>query len=147
VFDSFRTLLARHLFSPLQGATWEEWWPLLARHRCAVDPQYWPRAALLTLAGLSNSAFARLEEWKYGQGIDATVVRPLLFILGHYRSGTTHLHNLLSLDPQFAYPRRFATGCFQAYGSSAMPAIIGQRFIDGTVRDVCRDEEGAGRPR
>ena len=30
-----------------------------------------------------------------------------LFILGHYRSGTTHLHNLLALDPQFAAPTFF----------------------------------------
>ena len=33
--------------------------------------------------------------------------RPPLFILGHYRSGTTHLHNLLALDPQFAAPTFF----------------------------------------
>ena len=30
-----------------------------------------------------------------------------MFILGHYRSGTTHLHNLLALDPQFAAPTLF----------------------------------------
>jgi hypothetical protein len=104
VLDYLRVHLARHLFSPLQGATFAEWWRLLVRHRCAIDPRYWPRAALLTLAGLSNSALARLEEWKYGRRIDAAQVRPPLFILGHYRSGTTHLHNLLALDPRFAYP-------------------------------------------
>lgn len=26
-----------------------------------------------------------------------------IFVVGHWRSGTTHLHNLLSQDPQFAY--------------------------------------------
>ncbi|WP_427846519.1 sulfotransferase [Aromatoleum aromaticum] len=31
-------------------------------------------------------------------------IKPPIFVLGHWRSGTTHLHNLLSLDPQFAYP-------------------------------------------
>jgi hypothetical protein len=31
-------------------------------------------------------------------------VRPPLFVLGHWRSGTTHLHNLLAQDEQFAYP-------------------------------------------
>ena len=30
-----------------------------------------------------------------------------LFILGHYRSGTTHLHNLLALEPQFSAPNFF----------------------------------------
>jgi hypothetical protein len=62
VFDSLRVFLARHLFSPLQGATAGDWWRLLVRHRFAIDPHYWPRAALLTLAGLANSAFARWEE-------------------------------------------------------------------------------------
>lgn len=28
---------------------------------------------------------------------------PPLFVIGHWRSGTTHLHNLLSQDPQFGY--------------------------------------------
>lgn len=28
---------------------------------------------------------------------------PPLFVIGHWRSGTTHLHNLLTQDPQFGY--------------------------------------------
>jgi len=28
---------------------------------------------------------------------------PPLFVIGHWRSGTTHLHNLLTKDPQFGY--------------------------------------------
>lgn len=35
-----------------------------------------------------------------------------IFIVGHWRSGTTHLHNLLSRDPQFA---------FIDFGQTAMP--------------------------
>jgi len=35
-----------------------------------------------------------------------------IFIVGHWRSGTTHLHNLLSRDPQFA---------FLDFGQTAMP--------------------------
>ena len=42
-----------------------------------------------------------------GDRIEATRVEAPLFILGHYRSGTTHLHNLLALDPQFAAPTFF----------------------------------------
>ena len=41
-----------------------------------------------------------------GSASGARVEAPL-FILGHYRSGTTHLHNLLALDPQFAAPTFF----------------------------------------
>ena len=32
--------------------------------------------------------------------------RPI-FIIGHYRSGTTYLHNLMAKDPQFAFPTMF----------------------------------------
>ena len=42
-----------------------------------------------------------------GGGSRPTQVHAPLFILGHYRSGTTHLHNLLALDPQFAAPTFF----------------------------------------
>ncbi len=43
---------------------------------------------------------------RYGRTkVDAAAV----FILGHYRSGTTYLHELLSLDPRFASPNRFQT--------------------------------------
>jgi hypothetical protein len=92
VVDSLRCFLARHLFSLLQGVTFADWWRLLARNRFAVDPPYWPRAAQLTLASLANSALARLEERRFGPRIDKVQVEPPLFILGHYRSGTTQLH-------------------------------------------------------
>jgi hypothetical protein len=104
VLSKLRVLLARHLFSPLQGATFSDWWRLLRRHRFAIDAPYWPRALNLTAASLANSSSAWLEGRVYGRRIEAVQVRPPLFILGHYRSGTTHLHNLLALDRQFGYP-------------------------------------------
>ena len=42
-----------------------------------------------------------------GDAIEATRVEAPVFILGHYRSGTTYLHELLSNDPGFASPNRF----------------------------------------
>ena len=45
---------------------------------------------------------------QYGQQIEQTEIKEApLFILGHWRSGTTLLHRLMSLDPQFAYPNMF----------------------------------------
>jgi hypothetical protein len=34
----------------------------------------------------------------------ATFDKPPIFIVGHWRSGTTFLHNLMSLDPKFCFP-------------------------------------------
>jgi hypothetical protein len=50
---------------------------------------------------------ARFERKCFGRRIEAAHVEAPLFILGHYSSGTTHLHNLLALDPQFAAPTLF----------------------------------------
>src|SRR5206468_56934 len=104
VTDRLRTLLARNLFHSLQGMGFGDWWQTLRRHRFAIDPPHWPRAMLQTALSLSNSVIARRERREYGPRIEATEVHRPLFILGHWRSGTTHLHNLLDLDPQFACP-------------------------------------------
>jgi hypothetical protein len=44
-----------------------------------------------------------LEEAVYSRRLAKQPVLPPLFIIGHWRSGTTHLHNLLAIDPRFAY--------------------------------------------
>jgi len=84
-----------------------DWWALLRRHRFAIDLQHWPRALVQTAVSASNSINARIEEGRFGRRIEAARVEAPLFILGHYRSGTTHLHNLLALAPQFAAPTFF----------------------------------------
>ena len=47
----------------------------------------------------------------FGRAIARQQLHPEpLIILGHPRTGTTHLHNLLSLDPRFAYLSTFQAG-------------------------------------
>jgi omega-hydroxy-beta-dihydromenaquinone-9 sulfotransferase len=99
-----KDFLARHVFHPLEGMTLGDWWALLRRHRFAIDLRHWPRALVQTALSASNSVNARIEQRRFGRQIEAVQVHAPLFILGHYRSGTTHLHNLLALDPQFAAP-------------------------------------------
>jgi LPS sulfotransferase NodH len=105
--DRLRDFIARHVFHPLEGMTLGDWWATLRRHRFAIGPRHWPRALVQTAVSSSNSVAARLEQRRFGPRIEAAQVQPPLFILGHYRSGTTHLHNLLALDPQFAAPTFF----------------------------------------
>lgn len=48
--------------------------------------------------------FKWYEQLRYGRKIASTeITDPPLFILGHYRSGTTHLFNLLSHDERYGY--------------------------------------------
>jgi len=91
----------------LCGVTFGDWLRLLAANRFAVDPPYWPRAAMITAGSLQNSVFRRYEMWRYDKEIRATQVPPPLIVLGIWRSGTTHLHNLLARDARFAYPDFF----------------------------------------
>ncbi|ANQ51019.1 sulfotransferase [Flammeovirga sp. MY04] len=43
----------------------------------------------------------------YSKADNITIDKDPVFILGHWRSGTTHLHNLLAKDPQFGFVNTF----------------------------------------
>jgi LPS sulfotransferase NodH len=105
--EKIKDFIARHVFHPLQGMALGEWWSLLRRYRFAINLRHLPRALVQTAVSASNSVGARIERARFGRRIEAARVEAPLFILGHYRSGTTHLHNLLALDPQFAAPTFF----------------------------------------
>ncbi len=91
----------------LSGVTLGQWLRLLRDNRFSIDPRFWPRAALITLGAVPNSLVALAEQWRFGRAIDRTKIEPPLFILGTWRSGTTHLHNLLAVDRRFAYPNLY----------------------------------------
>lgn len=91
----------------LAGVTLGDWLKLLRENRFSVDPPYLPRAILISLSAVINSLFRWHEEWRYGAKWKDVPVPPPLFVLGHWRSGTTHLHYLLGLDDRFACPHLF----------------------------------------
>ena len=101
--DSTRATLVRWLFTPLAGVPFDDWAEVLARRGPRIAPRYWPRAAFTTAMSLLNSAFARRER-RYDRAVDAQRVEAPVFILGHHRSGTTHLWNLLATDERFSTP-------------------------------------------
>jgi hypothetical protein len=92
----------------LAGITAGDWWRLVRANQFAVDPCYWHRAAFVTASSLMNSLQSWREERQFSHALPDVVVPPPLFIIGHWRTGTTHLHNLLALDSdQFAYPNTY----------------------------------------
>jgi hypothetical protein len=86
------------------GITLGDWLRLLRENRFSVDPAYLIRAASISLCALVNSVFRRLEDRRCGAMLKDVTIPPPLFVLGHWRSGTTHLHYLLGLDDRFACP-------------------------------------------
>lgn len=105
--DRCRAWLFRSLFTSLCGVTFPDWMRALRENRFAVDPAYWHRAGLITAGSLLNSWYRRREDREFSTRLDRVTVSPPLFVLGHWRSGTTLLHNLLALDDQFAYPNLY----------------------------------------
>lgn len=99
--------LARRLFSSLAGASAGDWLGLLADNGYRVDAEFLPRALLLTAASLPTAIDRWREDRRYGPAVDAVAVPPPVFVLGHWRTGTTHLHNLLAADPRLAFPNLF----------------------------------------
>jgi hypothetical protein len=107
------TLLERFnlVFGPgmLAGVTLGDWLALLRENGFRVSPVCLPRAATITWWSLFNSLGRWAEERRHGAAIDAAVVPPPLFVLGHYRSGTTLLHDLLAVDERFGWPNLYQT--------------------------------------
>jgi hypothetical protein len=138
-WTKFRLFLFKWLFSFLGGITFGDWLTLLRKNRFDVHPVYWPRAALTTLASLSNSLSRFHEKRLYGAAITAQSIQPPLFILGHWRTGTTHLHNLLAVDPQFAFPNNYQV-CFPHtfLTTEAMNAWMGFLFLERRLQDNVR---------
>ncbi|MGC4015022.1 MAG: sulfotransferase [Luteolibacter sp.] len=93
--------------NPLIGLTVSAWWRMLRASGFRISLVYWRRAVMLTGAAFINSHFKRKER-VHDSAIRSTPLSAPLFILGHWRSGTTHLHNLLALhDSRFAAPTTY----------------------------------------
>jgi hypothetical protein len=94
-----------------QGTDAVTWARLLYRNRFAVSPRYWHIAAILSAASTANLVLRWVQNGLYGDELARTRLdRHPVFVIGHWRTGTTLLHELLVRDPQFDYPDFLA--CF-----------------------------------
>ncbi len=134
--------------SLLGGILWSDWRTLLAQNGWGIDPTYALRAMAVTACALSNSPSARREQRDYCPLLAAVRPDPPIFILGHWRSGTTHLHNLLALDERLAYPN-FYQALFphtflttEARTAPRLGAFLPrQRLMDNMSQDVTTPQE------
>lgn len=93
----------------LSGITFGDWLHVLRENHFAVNIPYLGRALAITASSVRNSFHRRREEKQFGAVIAEAEIQPPLFVLGVWRSGTTHLHNLLACDDRFAYPNTYQT--------------------------------------
>jgi hypothetical protein len=73
----------------------------------------WRQARLLgtgTVLAAGHTFLRYAQEGLHGRRIREAALQPPVFILGHWRSGTTLLHELLVQDPRHGYPNTYQ--CF-----------------------------------
>ncbi len=86
---------------------------LLAKNRFRIHPFRWGMTFMVLLCSAISSTLYLIVKLLHGRRIDQTnISEPPIFIIGHWRSGTTLLHELLIRDPRFAYPTTYE--CFAA---------------------------------
>ncbi|GAC1473015.1 MAG: sulfotransferase [Isosphaeraceae bacterium] len=105
--ESVRLFLFRTFFTNLCGISFFDWCRILRDNHFHVSPRFWHRASIVSIGSVLNSCYRRAEDRAYDALIEGVSIHPPLFILGHWRSGTTLLHNLLALDDQFSYPNLY----------------------------------------
>ena len=89
---------ARLFEQPFILGSSRSWFRLLWENK-SVDRKYLPRAMFVTFATLGTIPLRVYESVRYGGAVKRTAIQhPPIFIIGHWRTGTTHLHNLLCHD-------------------------------------------------
>jgi hypothetical protein len=132
-----RTYVRERVVFSVPGLTFPVAWRLLARHRAYIEVKYFPRVLFILAASLVVSLLSLVERLAFrrdpaGDSDGQTWEAPALFILGHWRSGTTHLHRLLALDARFVAPTLLeatAPHCFLVLGR--LKGVI-SRFLPHT---------------
>jgi hypothetical protein len=89
------------------GALMKLFW----RGRFSFSLNCLPDTLLLFLWVPWNSVLYWISEAKYAKRAESLPLdKPPIFVIGHWRTGTTLLHDLFSVDPHLAYPTTFE--CF-----------------------------------
>src|SRR5688500_3716070 len=118
----------------ITGIEVQDWVKLLQKNNWRVDPLYLHRLAMVGGLSVPTAMLGRLEDMRFGRQLANQEIDPTpLFVIGHWRSGTTHLHNLLGRLPGNTYPTvlqvLFPT-CFLT-ADRFLPQLMGG-MLDGT---------------
>lgn len=96
------------MYEPLAGSNFTNLLRLLAQNHFHVSIRYVPRTLYALALSSIIGAFHVKEELQFRRKIERTKLsHPPLFIIGHWRSGTTYLHNVVSQDETFGFCSTF----------------------------------------
>jgi hypothetical protein len=81
---------------------------MLQENRFQIAPSRLPMTAMVSGCAVMNSILSATQSLAYGSQIQKTeLTEPPVFVIGHWRSGTTLVHELLALDQRLAFPSNF----------------------------------------
>ncbi len=86
------------------GASIKVWLRFLWQNKFNISWKYIPRAFAITLVTALFTPLIIYEHLRFNRKVRRTEIKePPVFIMGHWRTGTTHLQNLLLLDDKYGY--------------------------------------------
>ena len=88
---------------PLAGTSFVNWLKVLIENRFQIDWQFIPKALYVTMMILTTIPFRISERRIFDKKLETVKIAPLLFIVGHWRSGTTFLDYIMGQDNAFSY--------------------------------------------
>lgn len=116
------------LLPPAVGYSFRVLFYLFGQH--IISFKYFPRLVLTLLVNLINFPFRWYEKVFIDRRFNTVEIEnDPVFIIGHWRSGTTHLHNILCQDPQMAY-----TSTYQSVFPDTLFNKAGRFLFEGFAR-------------
>jgi len=94
---------------PMAGTSVHNFLKVLSDNHFHIDAPFLPRALYVLSMATGLTPFRMYEKRKYQKAIEHTPITNPLFIIGHFRSGTTFLHYLLGQDDNLGYVSTFET--------------------------------------
>jgi hypothetical protein len=91
-----------------QGCDFFAWLRIMARNRFAADWTYSYIAVVVTTVSVFHTLLRWIQQLIYGRAVARTPIHEApIFIIGHWRTGTTLLHEMLILDERHTYPNTY----------------------------------------
>lgn len=116
-----------------EGSDYPAYLRLLARNRFAVGPRQAYIALIASVVTVGNMVGRWFQEGMHGAAVRRTrLAGPPVFVIGHWRTGTTLLHELLCLDARFTSPtflQCFAPNHF----------LLSERILKGPLKFLLPD--------
>ncbi len=130
---------------PLAGDNLLNLLKLLVQNKFKIDIRYHPRIIYSLFLSSVISPFRIIERIRFDDLINNLEIKnPPIFLLGHWRSGTTYLHNLFSVDKNFGFFSTFHAylpGAFLGYEKLMKPIVASSIPDKRPMDDVKMDAD------